>query len=131
MQSFKLALSAELSTAPCQNWDGKRRIVLPPLSFAGGVKHTACEGYAVIMRAVNLLLSVNVSSVSRGIISLHEAQLLKSFFVLNVKLRVNMAIVVVNESVEKSEKAHIRYHICRLCDCIQMTDLCRSLHKSA
>ncbi|KAL5960533.1 hypothetical protein TSMEX_011723 [Taenia solium] len=83
--------------------------------------------YAVIMRAVNSLLSVDSSSKPREIISLHEAQLQKSFFVLKVELRVYMAIAVVDETGEQSEKAHFRDLMCRLCDCIQMVDLCRSL----
>uniref|UniRef100_A0A0R3WCT6 UPF0536 protein C12orf66 n=1 Tax=Taenia asiatica TaxID=60517 RepID=A0A0R3WCT6_TAEAS len=87
--------------------------------------------YAVIMRAVNSLLSVDSSSKPREIISLHEAQLQKSFFVLKVESRVYMAIAVVDETGEQREKAHFRDLMCRLCDCIQMVDLCRSLQNPA
>ncbi|KAL5113044.1 KICSTOR complex protein C12orf66 [Taenia crassiceps] len=99
--------------------------------------------YAVIMRAVNSLLSVDASSLPRRIISLHEAQLQKSFFVLKVESRIYMAIVVEKKKEEEEEveeekgtdgqqkeDVHIRELMCRLCDCIQMADLCRCLQRS-
>lgn len=83
--------------------------------------------YAVIMRAVNSLLSLDASIMPREIIALHEVQLQKTFLVLKVELRIYMAVAVVDESGEQTENAHIRDFICKLCDCIQMIDLTRSL----
>ncbi|KAM7532454.1 hypothetical protein Aperf_G00000132914 [Anoplocephala perfoliata] len=87
--------------------------------------------YPVIMRIVHSLLTLDTRKIPRQIVPLSDPQLRKTFYVQKLEKRFYMAVVVEGEEGNQMENNHVREFLNRICDCIQIVDVVRTLQSHA